>query len=76
LQPDNIQEFSNDYWGSKVTSYYSSLAAVNDKQWREVFDACSTAGSMSGKNDNTQADLSLLDCNRAVLFDFSSPHKT
>lgn len=74
---DQIKEFSNEYWGSKVNIYYASLRTIEDARWEEIFDECdsaTTADDHSG-DECTQADLSFLDNNRAFLFDFASPAK-
>ena len=73
MKPDTIKDFSNKFWGSKVVSYHSSLASIDGKKWKEVLAACDT--SLLSENEDDQADLSLLDTNHAVLFDFSSPMK-
>ena len=73
LQPDMLKDFSNEFWGSKVVSYHSSLANIDENKWKEVLGACDT--SLLSENEDHQADISLLDTNRAILFDFSSPLK-
>jgi len=54
-------------------SYYSSLVNIDEKKWKEVLDACDA--DCVSENDDHLADISLLDTNRAVLFNFSSPQK-
>ena len=73
LQPDMLKDFSNEFWGSKVVSYHSSLANIDENKWKEVLGACDT--SLLFENEDHQADISVLDTNRAILFDFSSPLK-
>ncbi|KAF8164330.1 hypothetical protein BJ912DRAFT_1068402 [Pholiota molesta] len=77
LKPlDGIKEFSNEYWGSKVNVYHSSLRTIEEARWKEIFDECGlgVAGE-NAEDENNQADLSLLDNTRAFLFDFASPAK-
>ncbi|KAF8180602.1 hypothetical protein BJ912DRAFT_1044848 [Pholiota molesta] len=77
MQPlDEIKEFSNECWGSTVAGYCSSLRAIEEARWKEIFAACCLRGTEDDSEDETnQADLSLLDNNRAFLFDFASPVK-
>ncbi|KAF8157499.1 hypothetical protein BJ912DRAFT_1070237 [Pholiota molesta] len=79
LKPsEDVREFSNEFWGSKVSIYHSSLLAIGDDRWKEIFDECGLGVAKENADDsdkNNQADLSLLDHNRAFLFDFASPAK-
>lgn len=72
-----IKEFSNEFWGSKVNVYHSSLRAIDEKRWEEIFELCGAGDTLDPglENDALEADLSLLDNNRAFLFDFASPAK-
>ena len=54
-------------------SYYSSLINIDKKKWKEVLDACDA--DCVSENDDHLADISLLNTNHAVLFNFSSPQK-
>ena len=76
-----MKEFSKEFWGSKVETYYSGFQGKNgvpDDRWKELLDACgvNSSDSEDSEDDNHQADLSFLDNNRAFVFDFCSPGKS
>ncbi|KAF8156945.1 hypothetical protein B0H34DRAFT_770560 [Crassisporium funariophilum] len=77
LKPSKeIKEFLNEAWGSEVTVYRSSLRAIDEACWKEISDTCGAKeGALDDLDDENNADLSLLDNNRAFLFDFASPSK-
>ena len=73
---DDVVEFSSGSWGSKTGMYYKNLENINESRWKELLDACGGGGSTADEADEEyQANLSFLDHNRAILFDFSSPVK-
>jgi len=67
------REFSKEFWGSKVNTYYARFQGKNgvpDAHWKELLDAC---GDLSNSNDDRlEADLSILDNNHGFVFDFCS----
>jgi hypothetical protein len=81
LQPPGalVTEFSNEFWGSKVTAYYKNLENIEDSRWVELLEACrgDSNSSVATKraDEEYQANLSFTDHHRAILFDFSSPVK-
>lgn len=74
---DSIGEFSNELWGSRVLTAYSNLGKISDERWEEVLAACHRAPDPPCEElkDDIQADLSLLDNDRGVMFNFNSPAK-
>lgn len=72
---DSIGEFSNELWGSRVLTAYSNLGKISNERWEEVLAACRRAPDPSCEESDIQADLSLLDNDRGVMFDFNSPAK-
>ena len=77
-----LKEFSKEYWAAKVETYHTGLTGITDVRWEELLDACeasqvttreATSYDKDLEDDNQQADLSMLDNNRASLFDFCSP---
>ena len=80
-----LKEFSKDYWAAKVETYHAGLTGITDVCWEELLDACkasqvttkkatsSASYDKDLKDDNQQADLSMLDNNCASLFNFCSP---
>jgi hypothetical protein len=75
-QSDDVVEFSSGSWGSKMGMYYKNLANINESRWKELLDACGGGGSMEDDaGEEYRANLSFLDHNHAILFDFSSPVK-
>lgn len=75
LQLD-VADFSSDSWGPKAITYYNLLKNVDENRWEDLLDACSGAGTAAEDADEEyQANLSFLDHNRAILFNFSSPVK-
>jgi hypothetical protein len=75
-----LPEFSKDFFSAKVEIYYAGLTGRNsvpDVRWEELLVACTGTNSDSEDSDgNKQADLSMLDNNRAFVFDFCSPAKS
>jgi hypothetical protein len=79
LKPSGkVQEFSKEFWGEKVDIYYSGLQGVLDNHWSDLLVACGTHSSVNEDSDDEthDADLSLLDHNHALIFDFCSPTKS
>lgn len=37
---DKISVFSNELWGSRVSTAYSNLSKIPDERWAEVLAAC------------------------------------
>ncbi|KAF5318667.1 hypothetical protein D9619_011058 [Psilocybe cf. subviscida] len=73
LKPnDTLKEFSNEFWGSKVKSYQTSLRAITDARWKELFEACGVR-ALDDADEDLDVNMSLLDNNRALMFDFASP---
>ena len=68
-------------WGSKVEVYCANLDGIDDSRWVDLLDACriyngDSEGQESDSEDNRNAaNLSLLDNNRATVFNFCSPMK-
>lgn len=74
LQPSvSAPEFSKEYYGGKVKTYYDSFHGVPDARWQELLTICGV--SEEGREDNLEADLSILDHQRPFIFNFSSPAK-
>ena len=76
-----MKEFSKVSWGSKVETYCTSLHGIDDTCWIELLEACGVHSDDSelksdSEDDNNIADLSLLDNNQALVFNFQSPTKT
>lgn len=70
-----MTEFSKECWGSKVRTYYDGFHGRNgvpDARWQELVAAC---GSGEDESD-IEADLSILDNERAFVFNFCSPAKS
>lgn len=68
-------------WGSKVEAYCANLHAIEDTRWDELLEACrihsgDSEAQSGSEGDENAADLSLLDNNRAFVFNFRSPTKT
>ena len=65
---------------SKVETYYSGFQGrngVTDDRWKELLNVCSGLNKHEDSDeDSHQADLSLLDNNRAFVFDFCSLEKS
>lgn len=75
---DKISVFSNELWGSRVSTAYSNLSKIPDERWAEVLAACRRTPDtppVESEDEDMQVDLSLLDNNCGVMFDFSSPAK-
>ncbi|KIM39261.1 hypothetical protein M413DRAFT_29440 [Hebeloma cylindrosporum] len=75
---DKVKDFSKEFWGSKVRTYYDGFHGKNgiaDSRWRELVEACSGHAENSEDDETCDADLSILDNNRAFVFDFCSPEK-
>lgn len=70
-----MNEFSNDYWGSKVATYHDSLNNVTELRWKELLGECGKTAGDSDDRDADRANLSFMDNNRALMFDFASPAK-
>ena len=68
-----MKEFSKEFWGLKVETYYSGFHGRNgvpDSCWKELLDVCrdySGAEHDDSDEDNHQADLLLLDNNCAFV---------
>lgn len=75
LKPSEVKEFSNEYWGSKVKIYFNSLHPIHDARWKEVFDACGVDGDKDASDKVENANLSLLDADRVLMFEYGSPVK-
>lgn len=76
-----LKEFSKEFWGSKVKTYYDGFHGKNgvpDTRWEELMDVCTSSRGHSGdsEDDTLEADLSILDNDRAFIFDFCSPEKS
>ena len=78
-----MKEFSKVSWGSKVETYCTSphWHGIDDTRWIVLLEACGVHSDDSELNsdsedDNNIADLSLLDNNQALVFNFQSPTKT
>ena len=67
-------------WGSKVEVYCMNLHSIDDTCWVELLEACrihsgDSEAQSDSEDDKNAADLSLLDNNRAFVFNFRSPMK-
>ncbi|KAF8805118.1 hypothetical protein BYT27DRAFT_7258235 [Phlegmacium glaucopus] len=73
-----VKEFSKEFWGSQVDTYYDGFKGkkgVPETRWKELVAAC--LGHSEDSDDNTlDADLSILDNDRACVFNFCSPVKS
>lgn len=72
------KEFSKQYWGSQVGTYYDGFHGkngVSEARWKELVEAC-LGHSEDHENDTHDADLSILDNDRAHVFNFCSPVKS
>lgn len=60
-----------------MKAYYKTASNLNEARWKELLDACGGQGGAAadGVDEEYKANLSFMDHNRAVLFDFSSPVK-
>jgi hypothetical protein len=75
-ESDKVTDFSSGSWGSKVASYYKNLGNIDETRWKELLEACSSGSiTTDDTHEEYQANLSFLDHNCAVVFDFSSPVK-
>jgi hypothetical protein len=74
-----MKEFSKEFWGSMVQTYYEGFHGKNgvpDSRWEELIDVCGGQSGDDGEGNNMrEADLSILDNDRAFVFDFCSPAK-
>ena len=71
------KEFSNGSWGSQVNTYSDRFHGKNgmpEDCWKELVDVCQ--GKSEDEGDLLEADLSILDNDRAFVFDFCSPAKS
>lgn len=75
------RDFSKEFWGSKIDIYYSGLEGNNgipDSRWEELLDVCDVHPILTDSEDDgrLEADLSILDNNRGLVFNFCSPAKS
>lgn len=54
--------------------YYASLHSVTEACWKELLEACGTTVG-EDSDDAGQANLSFMDNNCVLMFDFESPMK-
>jgi hypothetical protein len=73
--PKGVSEFSSAYCAEKVSGYMASCSKLDDRVWLEILGACDETISEPQVASDELADLSLLDQQRGMLFDFSSPIK-
>lgn len=73
---ENVPEFSSSAWGAKTEAYYQGLNSVQEPRWEAFLKACEGGkAEAEAVDDEYQANISFMDHNRAVLFDFPSPVK-
>lgn len=73
-----MKEFSKQFWGSQVGIYYNGFRGKNgvpETGWKELVEAC-LRHSEDSKDGTHDADLSILDNERAHVFNFCSPVKS
>ncbi|KAJ7572019.1 hypothetical protein C8J56DRAFT_1070288 [Mycena floridula] len=69
-----LGDFSSTNDSAATTGYATSCESIDDATWKEILEACDLL--LQQAPDWTEAgDLSLLDQNRATMFDFDSPKK-
>jgi hypothetical protein len=74
-----VKEFSKEFWGSQVDTYHDGFQGkkgVPETRWKELVAACLGFSEDSDDDDTLDADLSILDNNRACVFNFCSPVKS
>ncbi|KAF8154641.1 hypothetical protein B0H34DRAFT_676381 [Crassisporium funariophilum] len=71
---NEIKEFSNNFWDSKIKVYHSSHCAIEETCWQEIFDEFGIKETLSSDNKNN-ADLLFLVEKHAFLLDHASPIK-
>lgn len=73
-------EFSKECWGSKVRTYYDGFHGRNgvpDARWQELVMTCGVCQVRSREDESDiDTDLSILDNDRAFVFNFCSPAKS
>lgn len=70
-----VSEFSSVYCAEKVSGCMASCSKLDDCVWLEILSACDETVSAPQVASDELADLSLLDQQHGMLFDFSSPIK-
>ena len=73
--PKGVSEFSSVYCAEQVSGYMASCSKLDDHVWLEILGVCNETISEPQVASNELADLSLLDQQCGMLFDFSSPIK-
>lgn len=56
--------------------YYNSLCPIHKARWKEVLEACSIDEGNDVGKDVENANLSFLDADRALMFEYGSPVKS
>ncbi|KAF7763926.1 hypothetical protein Agabi119p4_8463 [Agaricus bisporus var. burnettii] len=80
----NLAEFSKDAWGSHVEAYWKSFQpnvaleneGVEPGRWNELLDLCRENSEVEELEETLDADLSILDDKRPLIFNFRSPSKS
>ncbi|KAJ7588201.1 hypothetical protein C8J56DRAFT_890016 [Mycena floridula] len=75
-QQTDLDPFSFELNGSQTIGYVHGLEGISDERWARILGLCKPAEHCPQASDISQSgDMSLLDQNRATLFDLSSPTK-
>lgn len=71
------KEFSEKFFGDRVVDYAASCSMVKEHNWEEILDECEALACDPEPelSENEMADISHLDRQRGMLFEFSSPAK-
>ncbi|KAF7762481.1 hypothetical protein Agabi119p4_9074 [Agaricus bisporus var. burnettii] len=80
----NLTEFSKEAWGSHVEAYWKSFQpstelgneGVERERWDELVEQCLEKPQKEIDQEMLEADLSILDDKRPLIFNFRSPCKS
>jgi len=70
------KEFSKKFWGLVVQTYCKGFQGIQDRRWEELVDVCGGHSRDHEVETTREADLSILDNDRAFVFNFCSPTKS